>query len=459
MYYDVSIIGGGPGGYVAAIRGAQLGLKVSLIEQGAVGGTCLNKGCIPTKSMVESVSVLEHVKNSAKFGINVDNYSIDLDEIINRKNLVVSQLRKGVEYLLKKNGVEVIRGRARLISSKQIEIDCGSVGALTIDTNNVILATGSNPVLLNSFGYDGENVLTSDDILEIDKIPGSLLIAGGGVIGCEFACIFNALGTKVTLIDLMDRIIPNEDEEISALLKKNMIKSGIVVKNRVKIKNIRTINEGIIAYLESGETIEAEKALVCVGRYPNSRDLNLESIGIKVGTKGEVTVNDRLSTNIPGIYAIGDITGKALLAHVAAAQGITAIENIAGKDSTIEYDVIPGCVFTRPEVASVGITSQDANKKGIEVRVGRFPFSASGKALVMGETDGIIKIISDKNSYKILGVHIIGPHASDLIAEAAISIKLGATVEELIKTIHAHPTLAECMYEAGESTMGLAIHI
>ena len=460
MGYDLVVIGGGPGGYVTAIRAAQLGKKVALVEKDSIGGTCLNRGCIPTKALIASTSVLENIINAAEFGLHVSDYSIDFEKIMARKNAVVKQMLAGVSYLIKKNKIDLFAGAAKILNQREVSItkQDGSVG--NIEGNNLVIATGSEPALISALGYNGRTVITSNEILDIKSVPESLLIIGGGVIGCEFATVFAGLGSKVTILEAMPSILPMVDNELTRRFTLILKKRGVAVKTKAMIVSVKEGADGVEAILENGDSYKAEKILISIGRTFNTKDLGLDEVGVELGPKGEILINDYLETNIPGIYAIGDVTNKIQLAHVASAQGIVLVENLYdGKKERMDYSAVPSCIFTSPEIASVGITEEQAKQQGLAINVGKFPFMASGKAVCLGETDGMVKFITDKNSDKILGVHIFGPHATDLIAEATLAINMDITAGQLAKTIHAHPTLAETLMEAAEGVHGKSIHL
>jgi len=459
LSYDVIIIGGGPGGYVAAIRAAQLGAKVGVVEKDNLGGTCLNRGCIPTKALVASASLLSQVKQAGSFGINIDGFSIDFAKIMGRKNEIVNGLVNGIEFLFKRHKVDKISGVGKIIQPGLVEVTDSEGNVNKISCSNIIIATGSEPALIASLGYNGTTVITSNEALELEEIPESLLVIGGGVIGCEFATIFHEMGTRVTVVEALATILPMVDQEIARRQQSILKKKGIQTKTKIMIKSVSTDNEGIVATLENGEEIRAQKALISIGRTFNTKGLGLETVGIATGPKGEILVDDYLRTNIPGIYAIGDVTNKIQLAHVASAQGLVAVDNIMGQERKVDYRVVPNCIFTMPEVGSVGITTQEADQQGIKTKVGKFPFAALGKARCIEETDGIVKIITDAETDQVLGVHILGPHATDLIAEAALALQMGATARDIARTIHAHPTMAETVMEAAELALGLPTHI
>lgn len=458
MEYDVVIIGGGPGGYVAAIRAAQMGAQVALVEKDSLGGTCLNRGCIPTKALVASAELVHNVKNAANFGVNIDSFSVDFNRVMARKEEIVEGLVEGIQFLLSRHKIQVFSGTGKITSPNTVQVTQEDGSEENIDAKNIIIATGSEPALITALGYNGTTVITSNEALELDAIPESLLVIGGGVIGCEFASIFHEFGTKVTIVEAMPTILPLVDDEISRRLQMLMRKKGIDIKTKTMIESIVEEDGGIVATLESGDEIRAEKALISIGRTFNTAGLGLETVGIELGDKGEILVDDYLQTNVSGIYAIGDVTNKMQLAHVASAQGLVAVEHIMGQKRPMDYNVVPGCIFTSPEVGTVGITAQEAKAQGIKTKVGKFPFAALGKARCTEDTDGIVKIITDAETGKVLGVHIFGPSATDLIAEAALAIQMGATATQIAQTIHAHPTLAESMMEAAENVRGLSIH-
>jgi len=457
--YKVVVIGAGPGGYVAAIRAAQMGAKVALVEKDEVGGTCLNWGCIPTKALVAGAELLHKMRRAEEFGIRTGEASVDVKKLMARKDAVVQKLVTGVQFLLKKNKVEVIRGTARIASPGCVSVSLNDGSSLQLETENIILATGTRPALLPAFGYDGERVITSNEALSLKEVPGEMIIIGGGVIGCEFACIFAELGSQVTIVEAMPTMLPLVDRDAARQMQTLLKRKGIVIKTKVKIERVEKTGDKVTAVFEGGEALSADKILISIGRTMNTSGLGLEEAGVKLGQRCEVVVDEQLRTNVPGIYAIGDITGKIQLAHVASSQALVAVANILGQPAQMDYRVVPSCIFTMPEVAGVGMTTQQCEEQGMKPKVGKFPFMASGKAAAMGETDGFVKVLADPKNDKVLGVHIVGPHATDLIAEAALAIKLGATVEQVAQTVHAHPTLAETMLEAAEAVHGRAIHI
>ncbi|ACA44525.1 dihydrolipoyl dehydrogenase [Clostridium botulinum] len=456
------VIGGGPGGYVAAIRGAQLGAEVTLIEKEKLGGTCLNIGCIPTKVLLHSSELLNEIKEARTLGIEVNNeVKINWTQLQNRKNTVVNTLVSGVSSLLEHNKVKVINGTAAFEGKSSIKVTKDQGESENIQFDNVIISSGSVPFIPPIEGRELEGVIDSTGALSLDSIPKSMVIIGGGVIGIEFANIFNSLGCKVTVIEMLPYILPPVDREISEILKEKLKKDGIDIYNNCKVTKIENNNENLnVSFEEDNDklNIEAQKVLIAVGRRANISNLNLESTGVYI-EKGCIWVNDNMETNIKGIYAIGDCTGKNMLAHVASDQGIIAVENIMGKNKKMDYKTVPACVYTKPELASVGLTEEQAKQKGVDYKVGKFPLIYNGKSLIMNDTEGFIKIIVDKKYEEILGVHILGPRATDLITEAALALRLEATLEEIITTVHAHPTIGEAMKEAALAVNKEAIHM
>ena len=444
---DLFIIGSGPGGYAAAIRAAQLGAKVAVIEKNDLGGTCLNKGCIPTKSLISSVNVLNCVRKAKDFGIEVEERGIDFASIMARKEKILKQLRNGIKRLLRSYNIEVIKGKAYFVSPFKIKVE-----DKFFNVRKCIIATGSISSEIPGIKIDGEKIMTSDHILQLKHIPSSLLIIGGGAIGLEFACIFQALGTNVTIVEALSNIIPEEDREISQTLEKILMAKGIDIKKNTTIEGINYIDKGIEVILKSSSInkLIIERVLIATGRKPYIRGLSLESAGI-ICENNKIIVNEKMETNIKGIYAIGDVTGPPFLAHKACAEGIIAAENAMGRQATMDYRVIPYCVFTIPEVASVGLSEERAKEKEYKINVGKFPFIASGRAITLGETKGFVKIIADKGTDVILGVHIVSADATELIAEAALAIKLGCTTGEITRIIHPHPTLSEAIFQAALS--------
>ncbi len=452
--YDLGIIGGGPGGYVAAIRAAQLGLSVAVVEKDVVGGTCLNRGCIPTKTYLKHTELIKELKRMDEFGIMVDGYSIDWNKMRERKNGVVKKLTGGIRGLFKKNGVDLIKGTGEALNKNEIKVSGENEDKIWVE--NMIIATGSAPVVPNLKGMDLEGVITSREALDLDELPERIVIIGGGVIGIEMASIYSSLGVEVSIVEILPDILVNFDEEMVKVLKKTLEKDGVKLFTDSKVTEIIEENDELIVKVDSEKVdqINTDKVLAAVGRRPvftGLDKLNLEK------ENGFIKVDPHMETSIPGVYAIGDVTGGMLLAHEASAEGIAAVKNIKG-EYELRDNLIPNCVYSLPEIASVGMNEKEAEEEGYEVNIGRFPFKASGKAIAAGHEEGFVKVISDKKWDQILGVQIVGPHATDLIAEAAVAIKLESTSEVLANTIHAHPTLSESVKEAAEDVHNLAVH-
>jgi dihydrolipoamide dehydrogenase len=459
--YDVIVVGGGPGGYVAAIRAAQLGGKAALIEVAHLGGTCTNWGCIPTKALLRSVECLVEARKAKEFGVILGSVDFSLEAMVRRKDEIVSRLRDGIKYLLNSYGVTLIQGRGRLISPNKVSVNRPDGSKLELNGRTIILATGSKNRLLPIPGLSEVDVMTNEhEALSPTKAPKSLLIIGGGPEGVEFATIYSNLGSKVTLVEMMPNIIPLEDEEMSTRLSKILTSSGVTVYTKSVVKEVRPKNGYVEVCIRTDgaeSKILVEKVLLAAGHIPNLENLGLEEVGVAYTERG-ISVNERMETSVKGVYAVGDVVTVSL-AHVAFEQGIVAAENAMGLNSTYDSRVVPRCIYTIPEVAAVGLTTQQAREQKIDFITGRFPFTASGRALTLGETEGLIKVLAEKSSKKIIGVHIIGPRASDLIPEAALAMKMGATISDLAKTIHPHPTLSEALKEAALDAIGEAIHL
>ncbi len=454
------VIGGGPGGYVAALKLAQLGVKTILVERDKVGGTCLNRGCIPTKALLQSAEVAQTVKDAARMGVKVGEVRIDPSMMNSRKDQVVSMLVGGVEHLLKKRGVRTVAGTASFTGPKALRIELSGGGTEEITAKNIIIASGSVSAKIPIDGLDGKNVITSTEALNISKLPESLAVIGGGVIGMEIGSIYADLGARVTVLEALPRILPGMDEEISRTLHE-IAQEKMDIYTQARVTRISDQKEKKkVSYTLAGEEKEvlADKVLVCVGRTPETGALNLAAAGIE-SEKGRIRTDEGFKTNVEGVYAIGDVNGKVLLAHAASAQGIFVAETIAGLRPDMDVKTVPNCIYTKPEIASVGMTEEEARKQKTDIKVGRFPFSANGKALAMGEPQGFVKIVADSKYGEVLGVHIIGPRATDMIAEAVLAIRMECTASELAGTIHAHPTLSEAVMEAAEGIFGTPIHI
>jgi len=456
--FDIVIVGGGPGGYVAAIRGAQMGARVALIEKDRIGGTCLNRGCIPTKALYYSAKALNSARRAAEFGVSVGEVGFDLAKAVERKEGVVKKLVGGVEQLLKGNGVEVINGAGSLESAGAVRVAKADGSTETVAGKAIIIATGSEPAMIPAFNMDGRDIITSTEALDLKKVPESILIIGGGVMGCEFATLFSAFGSRVTVAELLPSILSTEDRMVSRVIIKRFKETGVNVLTEVVVESVEAEAEGRVkTRLEDGREFLTEKVMVSIGRSFNCANIGLESIGVNI-EKGRIAVDDRMETNVKGVYAIGDVTGRMLLAHVASAQGIVAVSNALGKAAKMDYSAVPSAIFTDPEIGSVGMREKDAQEKGMEVVVGRFPYAASGKAIGMGETDGFAQIVADLSTDRVLGCSIVGAHATDLLGEVTLAIRSGAKVSDIAETIHAHPTLPEIIMEAAEDAHGTAIH-
>jgi dihydrolipoamide dehydrogenase len=487
--FDLVVVGGGPGGYPAAIRAAQLGLKTALVDKERLGGVCLNWGCIPTKAMLRSAEVLETMQHSADYGVLADNVRLDYSAVLKRKDRVVKTLTDGVAGLLKTNGVTVVNGHARLAGPTAVEVvgvgdaPLGPGGPLynaapapdgrpqaRLEGRNLIVATGSTPVLLPIPGIDLPGVITSDGAFLLAEVPKRIVIIGASAVGAEWATMFHAFGSDVTMVELMPTLIPAEDEDMGKALARSFAKRGIKVQTGRTVSEIHETGKGkrqpaplrVTVTDPDGqhpEQVETDVVLVGVGRRPNTEGLGLEGTGVTTDQRGWVQVDEKLRTSVPGVYAIGDVTGKVLLAHVASHQGLVTAGVIAGHAERMDYKAVPAATFTHPEVASVGLTEAKAREAGHDVVVGRFPFSALGRAQTYGSTEGLVKVVADQEYGEVLGVHIIGPSASDLIPEAVLAMHLEATLADIADTIHAHPTLGEGTLEAAMVALGLPVHI
>ncbi|SLM49729.1 Dihydrolipoyl dehydrogenase [Nitrospira japonica] len=467
MPKHIVILGAGPGGYVAAIRAAQLGARVSVVEAQALGGVCLNWGCIPSKALLAVVELGDKLKHAESMGLVLEgNVAYDLARMVSRKNKVVETLVKGIATLFKSWDIRHLEGVGTIRGKGMVHVALNDGTEQTLEADAVVIATGSSWPNPSQFPIDGRVIVTSRQLLDLSTIPRRLLILGGGVEGCEFATLYSGLGTEVTVVELVDRILPLEDEEVSATMARELKKRGVTVMTGTTVDSVERGESAITVHCKNGEKIVADMFLVSVGRGFNSRGLGLEEAGVELGRRGEILVNERMETTVSDIYAIGDVVGKAMLAHVASAQGKVAVENIMGHRSTIRYEVIPAGIFTLPEIGRVGLTEAQARERmranGLDadaaVKVGRFRFVATGKAQATGETTGFCKIISESESGRILGAHIIGSHAADLIHEAALAMEIGANVNQIADMIHAHPTMAEGMMEAAEDSGRGAIH-
>lgn len=461
--FDVTIIGAGPGGYVAAIRAGQLGLTTAIIEKDKnLGGTCLLRGCIPTKSLLHTADLLDEFKGAKEHGIVAGPVSLDFVQAQKRKGKVVLKLAKGVEFLMRKNKVQVFKGSAHIDGPGRISVTAADGSTQVIQTKNIVIATGSVPRSFATLPIDGEQIITSDEILELKEIPKSLIVLGAGAVGVEFASMFARFGTDVTILELLPRLLPIEDEEISAELAKSFKKQGIKAFTSANFKSAVKENGAVRVTAQIGEEDRefiGEKFLVAVGRRAYTDGLGLENTRVEL-EKGYIKIDDHMRTAEPNVYAIGDVIPTPWLAHVASAEGILAVETIAGKNPRpINYDHVPGCTYCQPEVASVGLTEAKARERGYDVKVGRFPIPVVAKAQILGATEGLVKVVSDARYDEVLGLHLIGPHATELIVEGCVALQMESTVEELINTMHAHPTVSESMHEAFEDAHGMVIHV
>lgn len=463
--YDLAILGGGPGGYVAAIRAGQLGFKTVVIDKDNLGGICLNWGCIPTKSLLKNAEIYDNLSNhSSDFGISFKELSIDFSKVIKRSRDISERISKNVEMLIKKNKVDRVRGFGKLSSNRTIDIlDEKGIKVDTIEADNIIVATGARPRMVPSIPVDRKDIITSSEAMTLPELPSSLIVVGAGAIGIEFAYFYSVLGTKVTIIEMLDRILPVEDREVSDALAKSFKKRGIDIHTGAVVESATPGKNGVtVVITKDGKTIElkAEKVLSAIGVTGNVEGIGLEELGVEV-FKNHIKVDKTTyATNVPGVYAIGDVIGAPWLAHVASAEGIHCVETLKGLHTTpVDYGNIPGCTYCQPQVASIGLTEEKAKEMGYSLKIGKFPFMASGKAFAIGERDGFVKLIFDEKYGELLGAHIIGSEATEMIAELGIARALEGTYETIIKTVHAHPTLSESVMEAAAMANGEAIHI
>ena len=463
MIYDLIIIGSGPGGYVAAIRASQLGMKVGVVEKSELGGICLNWGCIPTKSLLKSGQVFNYIKHAADYGINIEGEAkADFGKMVQRSRGVADSMSKGIQFLFKKNKIDHIRGYGKLKNNQTVEVTDADGNTHEIKAKHIILATGARSKELPNLKQDGKKIIGYREALTLPKQPESMIVVGSGAIGSEFANFYNSVGTKVTLVEFLPNVVPNEDEEVSKQLGRSFKKAGIKVMVGSSVESVDTsgdICKVVIKTKKGEETHEAEIVLSAVGVTPNLENIGIEELGIEL-EKGKIKVDDYYKTNLDGVYAIGDIVHGPALAHVASVEGITCVEKIAGLDSEpVNYNNIPACTYTSPEVASVGLTENAAKEAGYEIKVGKFPFTASGKASAAGERDGFVKLIFDKKYGELLGAHLIGANVTEMIAELVVARKLETTGHELIKSIHPHPTMSEAIMEAAAAAYDEVIHI
>lgn len=462
MKYDIIVLGSGPGGYVAAIRASQLGLKTAIVEKEALGGICLNWGCIPTKALLKSANVFEYISHAKDYGITVGAPKADLPAIVGRSRDVAKGMSNGVQFLMKKNKIDVHMGSGKLMPGKKLEVTGEDGKKQVLEAGHIIIATGARSRALPSLPQDGKKIIGYREAMVLPQQPKSMVVVGSGAIGSEFAYFYNAIGTKVTLVEFLPNIVPVEDEEVSKQLEKSFKKQGIEVMTSSEVTAVDTKGKGCVVTIKTpkGEqTVECDIVLSAVGITANIEGIGLEDVGI-VTDKGKIKVDGFYATNIPGYYAIGDATPGQALAHVASAEGIICVEKIAGLDPhTLDYDNIPGCTYCSPEVASVGMTEKAAKEKGLDIKVGKFPFSASGKASASGAKDGFVKLIFDAKYGELLGAHMIGMNVTEMIAECVSIRKLETTGHEIIKTVHPHPTMSEAIMEAAAAAYGEVIHL
>ena len=465
MKFDLIVIGSGPGGYVAAIRAAQLGLQVGIIERESLGGICLNWGCIPTKALLKSAQVFEYIKHAETYGISVGKSKADLNVMVRRSREVADSMSKGVQFLMKKNKITVFNGTAKLLRGKKVEVTDASGKKETHDANHIIVATGARAKELPNLKIDGKMIIDYRKAMVLDTIPGKMVVVGAGAIGVEFAYFYNAVGTEVTIVEFLEQgLVPREDADISKELARQFKKAGIKVMAGTSVEKVESKGKGCSVTVKdrkSGkeEQIECDLVLSAAGVTPNTEDIGLESLGIKTD-KGQIVVDKFYQTNVPGIYAIGDVIPGPALAHVASAEGIICVEKIAGKNpEPLDYQNLPSCTYCSPEVASVGLTEAEAKEKGYEIKVGKFPYSASGKAKAAGAPEGFVKLIFDAKYGEWLGAHMIGYNVTELIAEVVVARNLETTGHEIIKSVHPHPTMSEAVMEAAAAAYGEVIHL
>lgn len=460
--YDLVVIGSGPGGYVAAIRASQLGMKVAVVEKAELGGICLNWGCIPTKALLKSANVFEYISHAKDYGIDVKDASVDFGGMVKRSRDVAGGMSKGIQFLFKKNKIEVIAGHGKVQKGKKVEVTDDKGAKTVYDATNIIIATGGRSRELPSLPIDGKKIIGYRQAMALDKQPKKMVVVGSGAIGVEFAYFYNSIGTDVTIVEFMDRIVPVEDEEVSKALERNFKKAGIKVMTSAEVTSVDTKGKGCKATVKTKkgeEQLECDVVLSAVGISTNLEGIGLEETGVKT-ERGKVLVDDYYKTNIDGVYAIGDIVHGPALAHVASAEGIICVEKIAGEHTQpLDYGNIPGCTYCSPEIASVGMTEKQAKEAGYEIKVGKFPFSASGKASAAGAKDGFVKVIFDAKYGEWLGCHMIGANVTEMIAEAVAARRLETTGHEIIKTVHPHPTMSEAVMEAAAAAYDEVIHI
>jgi dihydrolipoyl dehydrogenase len=459
-HFDLVVVGTGPGGYVCAIRAAQLGLRTAVVEKDELGGTCLNWGCIPTKAWIVTAHLYEQIKRAKEFGIDVGEPKINWAQLVARKDKVVKQLTGGVGALLKGRKVDIYRGRARLSAANRLVISGNDGKQEEISADHVVLATGAEATMPPGFKLDGQRVITSKEALDLKQQPKRVAVLGGGVVGTEFACFFAAIGSQVTLIEMLPRLVPAEDDEIADALARELKKQKIALHLDTKVEGMKDgPGDAVTLTLTGGKTLEVDTVLVATGRRPYSADLGLDKLGLTVADRGKIVVNDRLQTSVKNVFAIGDVTDIKQLAHFASAQGKAAAEIVAGHPAQTNWRAVPAATFTNPEIASVGLTEREAKAEGRTLKIGRFPFRAHGRNIAEGEITGFVKLVGDAGTDQVLGAHIIGVRASELIHECSLAIAADLNMHDLAQAIHAHPTLTEALGEAAEDADGLAIHL
>jgi len=462
--YDITIIGAGPGGYVAAIRAAQLGMKVALVEGEHLGGVCLNWGCIPTKALLRNAEVVSLLDRGREFGFSVSDVELDFGAAVQRSRQVSERLVKGVGLLMRKNNVDVIEGRGVLKSPTSVEVALDDGSTRTIESENIIIATGGHARTIPGIEPDGERVMTYRSAIVLDDLPESVVVVGAGPIGMEFTQVWNAYGTEVTVVEMLPRPVPLEDEEVSKVVERAFRRRrGVTVMTSTRVQGIEVIDAGVRVTVlgedDEEKVLEAERALIAIGVQPNTKDIGLETVGVKT-ERGSIVVDEAMRTSVSGVYAIGDVTGKMALAHVASTQGIIAVETIAGEDPRpLDYDAVPRCTYCHPQVASFGLSETQATEEGYDIKVGTFPFRPNGKALALGEREGFVKIIADETTGEILGAHMVGPEVTELLPELVAARTWELTPEEIARTVHAHPTLSEALMEAAHGVFGEPLHM
>ncbi|MFC1728992.1 dihydrolipoyl dehydrogenase [candidate division KSB1 bacterium] len=460
--FDIVVVGGGPGGYVAAIRAVQLGFKTAIVEKDRLGGVCLNWGCIPTKALLKNAELLNQIKKSANWGINVGDIQIDFPAVVKRSRKSADMMSKGVAYLMRRNKIEQFSGTGKFLDNKTVEITDDGQKKDTITGSHIIIATGGRARPFPGLDFDGKTVISSKEAMVPDSIPESLVIIGGGAIGVEFAYFYASFGSRVTVLEMLPHIVPNEDEEVARTLTRSFEKMGITVIAGARVEEAKMMKKDAqIKYTRDSETniLKGDKLLVAIGVKPNTENIGIEGIGVEMD-RGFIKVDSFYRTNVSGVYAIGDCIGGMLLAHVASAEGVTCVEKIAGKEvAPVDYGNIPACTYCQPQIASIGLTESKAAEKGYELKIGKYPFKANGKSVAAGETEGFVKLIFDAQYGELLGAHIIGHDATELIGEIGIAKTLESTYLEILKTVHAHPTVSESVMEAAGAAFGEAIHI